>query len=240
MNNKILQDILKNHNSLRENSINLLPSENRLSNLAKEFLSSDMGQRYYFNSPFSTTNGISYSYSGTQYIEEVVNLGENIARKLFNADYVSLYPISGHQANLALLLAYTQPGDSIIVFNPMHGGYPGLDENQLPKHLGLNVHYFPVIKCMPEIIDYEKTKDLIYKVKPKLVIYSSARTIFPINIKEIAEYAHKVGSLFIYDGSHPLGLIAGRMFQDPLNEGADILIGGTQKSFPWTSRWYCC
>jgi len=229
---KTLTDILNNHSALRNNCINLLPSENVISPLAKSFLSSDLGQRYFFKSPFSTSNGISYSYSGTKYIREIVELGENIARKLFNANYVSLYPISGHQANLAILFAFTKPGDNIVVFNTKYGGYPGLDKDKLPKYLNLNVFNLEVDENNTELINYAKSYELIERVKPTLVIYSSAHTIFPIDIKGLSEKSHKVGAKFIYDGSHPFGLIAGGVFQKPLQEGADILIGGTQKSFP--------
>ncbi|NPD46727.1 PLP-dependent transferase [Lentimicrobium sp. S6] len=229
---KILTEILNRHNTLRGNCINLLPSENVISPLAKSFLSSDMGQRYYFKTPFSANNGISYAYSGTDYIEEIVNLGETIAKELFSANYVSLYPVSGHQANLAVLFAFTQPGDSIMVFDTAYGGYPGLDKEKLPKYLNLDVHFIQVDHKEPEIIDYEKTYRLIEEIKPKLVIYSSAHTLFPIDIMGLSNKCHEVNAKFIYDGSHPLGLIAGGVFQKPLLEGADVLIAGTQKSFP--------
>ena len=150
-----LKKIFENHTNLRRNSINLLPSENRLSRFSQSLLSSDMGQRYYFKSPFKINNNISYSYSGTQYIQEIVDIGEQIAKEIFNAKYASLYPISGHQSNLAILLAHTSPNDNIIVFDPSYGGYPGLDKNKLPKYLNLNVYYFPMIKGTDDI-DYEK------------------------------------------------------------------------------------
>jgi len=66
-----------NHSRLRLESINLSPSENILSPFARTLLSSDMGQRYFFKSPFKSSNGISYSYSGTKYIEDIINIGEN-------------------------------------------------------------------------------------------------------------------------------------------------------------------
>jgi glycine hydroxymethyltransferase len=231
MKNTLLR-IYDNHYSLRDNSINLLPSENVISPLAQKFMASDMGQRYYFKDPFVGSNGLSYSYSGTKYIEQIVELGEDIAKKLFCAKYVSLYPVSGHQANLAILFAFTKPGDSIIVFNSQYGGYPGLDKDKLPKYLNLNVHFIQTNIENSELIDYDATYNLIEKVKPKLVIYSSAHTLFPIDIKSLAAKSHEVGAKFIYDGSHPLGLIAGGQFQKPLQEGADVLIAGTQKSFP--------
>jgi glycine hydroxymethyltransferase len=229
---KELLEIIEGHHSLRLHSLNLLPSENVLSPLARKFLASDMSQRYFFKDPFKGENGISYSYSGSKYIERIVDIGEQIAKDLFAAKYVSLYPVSGHQANLAVLLAFTKPGDTIMVFDSKHGGYPGLDKDKLPKYLGLKVIYIQTVEENPELIDYPTTYSLIQKFKPKLVIYSSAHTLFPINIEELTNKSQEVGAKFIYDGSHPLGLIAGGQFQKPLQEGADVLIAGTQKSFP--------
>ncbi|MAJ43840.1 MAG: hypothetical protein CMF96_03720 [Candidatus Marinimicrobia bacterium] len=231
MKNK-LKNIFNNHTKLRQESINLLPSENAISPHARKYLSSDFGQRYYFKAPFSTGSGISYSYSGTDYIEEMVYLGEEITKEIFSASYVSLYPISGHQANLAVLFAFTKPGDSIMVFDTANGGYPGLDKDKLPKYLNLDVHFIQVNPKKPEFIDYEKTYRLIEKIRPKIVIYSSAHTLFPIDVKGLSSKCHEVDAKFIYDGSHPLGLIVGGIFQKPLLEGADVLIAGTQKSFP--------
>jgi glycine hydroxymethyltransferase len=119
-----------------------------------------------------------------------------------------------------------------MVFDSRYGGYPGLDKDKLPKYLNLNVHYIKIEKLNPELIDYQSTYQLMDKIKPKLVIYSSAHTLFPIDIQGLASKSHEVGAKFIYDGSHPLGLIAGGQFQKPLQEGADVFIAGTQKSFP--------
>ena len=83
--------ILDCHNNLRNNSINLLPSENKMSDLATSFLSSDMGNRYFFKDPFGTSNGIKYSYSGSNYINEILEIGENLGRDLFNASYFSRF-----------------------------------------------------------------------------------------------------------------------------------------------------
>ncbi len=81
-------------------------------------------------------------------------------------------------------------------------------------------------------IDIKASKDIIYRERPKLIILGASFILFPHPVKEIAEIAKDVGALTIYDGSHVLGLIAGNSFQDPLREGADILLGSTHKTFP--------
>lgn len=225
-------DTIQKHNTWRNNCINLVPSENVLSPSAKEAIQSDMGQRYYFTNAFKPKRGASYSYRGTKYISEIITIGEKIARELFNASYASLYMLSGHQTNIAILFAFCKKGDTILCYDPASGGYPGLDRSKLPKYLGLNVEYIPVELNMPEIIDTQKTKNIIEDKKPKLLILSSANTLFPFPLKELNEVCKRNKCILVYDASHPLGLIAGNQFQNPISEGADILLGGTQKSFP--------
>ncbi len=227
-----ISSIIKKHEDYRNQCINLSPSDNVISPLAKKAIQSDMGQRYYFANAYSPKKGAFYSYNGTKYIEEILKIGQGLANEIFHAKYVSLYPISGHQANIALLFAFTKHGDTILCHSPSAGGYPGLDRNKLPKYLGLNVKYFPMRDDIPEMINTEKTANLIKKVKPELIIFSSANTLFPIPIKEISTAALKINAKLVYDGSHPLGLIVGNKFQNPLKEGVDVLVGGTQKSFP--------
>lgn len=229
---KHIKNLIDKHNEFRSNCINLMPSENVLSPLARKALQSDMGQRYYFENAYMREEGASYSYRGTKYVKEILETGQKVAQDLFNAEYVSLYPISGHLANIALLFAFTKPGDTIMCIDPLNGGYPGLDKNKLPKYLNLNVRYFPMRDDIPELIDEAKTNDHIHKYKPKLIIFSSANTLFPIHIEGLIESSKKNNTIIIYDASHPLGLIVGNKFQDPLKEGADVLVGGTQKSFP--------
>lgn len=227
-----LKNIITKHENKRKKCINLLPSENVISPAAKDCLSSDMGSRYFFESPYNANSSISYAYRGTEYIEEILNIGRKVACNLFHAEYASLYPISGHMATIALLFAYCKAGDRILTYSPQYGGYPGLDRNKLPKYLGMNVDYIPTIREIPEMVDIDATIELIKIKKPKLIFYSLAHNIFPFDFQEILKVAKEVGAKFIYDGSHPLGLIAGGEFQSPLLEGADFLIGGTQKSFP--------
>jgi glycine hydroxymethyltransferase len=226
------EKLMNDHEDYRNRCLNLTPSENILSPLAKKAIQSDMGQRYFFENAYSPNEGASYSYKGSKYIEKLLDIGHEIANDIFNANYVSLYALSGHQANIALLFAFTKPGDIILCHGPAFGGYPGLDKDKLPKYLSVQVQYFPMMKAIPEMIDVDKTVKLIDQIKPKIIIFSSANTLFPMPIKDIKMAAEKIGSKVVYDGSHPLGLITGNRFQNPLNEGADVLVGGTQKSFP--------
>ena len=229
---KNIISILKKHEAYRNRCINLSPSENVMSPAAKQAIQNDVGNRYYFDTIYSPSEGASYSYAGSKYISEMLIECQQTAKRVFEANYVSVYPISGHLANIGIIFAFTSLNDSIICHSPESGGYPGLDRERLPKYLNINVKYFPMRNDITTMIDIEKTIDLIRQVKPKLVIFSSAHTLFPPNISSLVGICKSINCKIIYDGSHPLGLIAGKEFIDPFKDGADIFVGGTQKSFP--------
>jgi glycine hydroxymethyltransferase len=73
---------------------------------------------------------------------------------------------------------------------------------------------------------------LVKQVKPKLALCGQSVFLFPTPLKPIAEAAHDVGAMVVYDAAHVLGLIAGKQFQDPLREGADVMTGSTHKTLP--------
>ncbi|MEM4808850.1 MAG: serine hydroxymethyltransferase, partial [Candidatus Nezhaarchaeales archaeon] len=81
-------------------------------------------------------------------------------------------------------------------------------------------------------VDVEKTVELILRVKPKLVVLGASLFLFPHPVRELSKTIEEVGGHVVYDGSHVLGLIAGGEFQDPLAEGALVLMGSTHKTFP--------
>ena len=222
--------ILKKHEEYRKNAINLIPSENVMSPAARRAMSSDMGHRYFFKESYNTSSGISYEYHGSKYIEEVYDMSKEFAKKLFRADYVEVFPISGHMSNLSILTAFTHPGDTIMVTDPENGGYPGLAMEKLPKHLGLSVEYIPV--TTEGDINLSELRKRIVQKKIRILFLTYSWTLFPIPLGELSEICEENNCVLVYDASHTLGLIAGGMFQDPLREGADYMVGSTHKTFP--------
>lgn len=201
--------------------VNLIPSENVTSPAVRSLLSSDFGHRYTSPDKF---------YLGTHFIDEMEECGEKLAREVFKSETADLRPLSGHIANLVFLACFTKPKDTILCVSPSDGGYPGISEQNLSGFLGLKVMNFPFSREQMNI-KAEETIDLILQRKPKVVIFGASRFLFPHPIREISEAANEVDAITAYDGSHVLGLIAGKSFQDPLREGASILFGSTHKSF---------
>jgi glycine hydroxymethyltransferase len=187
----------------------------------RQLLTSDLGHRYTARDHF---------YCGTRYQDDIESLARGLAGDLFNAPHVDVRPLSGHIANMALLFAFTKPGDSILSIYPENGGYPGISHVGASKRLELKNLYFPFNERRMRI-EVKQTAQTIIKHKPKLVIFGASMILFPQPVSELKQTAHEAGAIVAYDASHVLGLLAGGQFQDPLREGADILLGSTHKSF---------
>lgn len=161
---------------------------------------------------------------------EAGKITENLGKELFDAKYINVMCPTGHVANILIYTAFCKPGDKVMSLDNDSGGYNGMITGKLPTKLGLEVVPF-IFDIEKMNINEEKSIELILKEKPKLVILGATYFLFPHPIEKIAEAVHSYGGTVAYDASHVLGLIAGKQFQDPLREGADILFGSTMKSF---------
>jgi glycine hydroxymethyltransferase len=219
--NEITSLIQKHEQWRLQDSINLIPSENVTSPQVRSLLASDLGHRY--TSP-------DHFYMGTRFTDEIERAGEELAKKVFGAAIADLRPLSGHIADLIVLASLTKPNDTIICVSAEDGGYPGIWEHGAPGFLQLKTVRFPFLKKNMNI-NLEKAVELIEKKRPRLVIFGASLFLFPHPVKELAKVAREVKAQVCYDGSHVLGLIAGKTFQDPLREGTTLLFGSTHKSF---------
>ncbi len=218
---EILALVKKHENWRGKECLNLIPSENVMSPAARSLLSSELGHRYTARERF---------YMGTKFIDEIEQFGEELAKDLFGAETADLRPLSGHVADMIFAACFSKPGDKLMCVSPEDGGYPGLWHEGLAGLLGLKVAPFPFVKDAMKI-DVGKAEETIIREKPKLIIFGASLITFLHPVKELANIAHEIGACVGFDGSHVLGLIAGRQFQDPLREGAHALFGSTHKSF---------
>lgn len=214
--------IVERHEQWRgRECINLIPSENVMSPQARALLSSELTHRYTSSHKF---------YMGTRFIDEIEQYGEKLAREVFNAETADLRPLSGHIADLIFFANFTKPKDTVICVSEENGGYPGMWRRALPTFLKYKVAAFP-FSTEQRNIKIEEAKELIQHTRPKAVVFGASLLLFPHPVRELAKIAHEIGAYVGYDGSHVMGLIAGKTFQDPLREGADALFGSTHKSF---------
>lgn len=214
--------LVEEHEKWRtQESLNLIPSENTMSPMVRSLLSSDLGHRYTSTDKF---------YMGTRFTDEIQRHGEELARRVFGVETADLRPLSGHIADLIVLASLTKPGDRLLCVSAENGGYPGIWSQGLPSFLQLRVEGFPFLKKDMNL-DAESAMNMIARRKPKIVVFGASLFLFPHPVQKLSEAAREVGAEVVYDGSHVLGLIAGKQFQDPIREGASVLFGSTHKSF---------
>ena len=190
------------------------------STAVRRILGSDLGHRYTAPDHF---------YLGCKFTDQIEDTARCLVREVFSSEWADVRPLSGHIADMTLLSAFAQRGDKIMTIGTEYGGYPGTSEVGYPRILGLvNVH-FPFDKDTWNI-QIEKTIELITDEAPKLVILGASYLLFPHPVRELAKVCRESGAMLAYDGSHVMGLIAGGAFQQPLKEGARVLVGSTHKS----------
>ena len=223
---------LQKHNKWFENSIPLIASENVPSPAVREAIISDFGNRYAEGWPGERV------YAGCTYIDEVEVQCMDLAKRLFNAEFADVRPISGVVANLAIYSAFSNPGDVMIAPSIPAGGHISHGKKEHSGTAGL-VHglEIEVFAFDPEEmnIDVEKTKAKIQELDkqgklPKIAMFGGSVFLFPHPVKELADFLKGYNIHINYDAAHVAGLIAGDQFQDPLREGVDTMTMSTHKT----------
>jgi len=223
---------LQKHNKWFENSIPLIASENVPSPAVREAIISDFGNRYAEGWPGERV------YAGCTYIDKVEVQCMDLAKRLFNAEFADVRPISGVVANLAIYSAFSNPGDVMIAPSIPAGGHisHGKKEHSGTAGLvhGLEIEFFAFD---PEEmnIDVEKTKAKVQELDkqgklPKIAMFGGSVFLFPHPVKELADFLKGYNMHINYDAAHVAGLIAGGQFQDPLREGVDTMTMSTHKT----------
>ena len=220
----IRKQAMKN-NEFFANSLPMIASENVLSPMCREMLISDFHGRYAEGTP-----GHRY-YEGCNFFDNVERKAIELAEKLFDCTYADVRPTAGTTANLAILKALMKPGETATVLDLANGAHISFGKWGAAGVRSINLISYP-FNDEEMNIDVDGAVKLIKRVKPKLALNGRSVFLFPSPIKEIAEAAHEVGAYLVYDAAHVLGLIAGKQFQDPLREGADVVSGSTHKTLP--------
>ncbi len=218
--------LVEKHNSWRGSEcINLIASENVTSPLVDAVYLSDAMHRYAEGMPFKRF------YQGTKFIDEIEVYACNLMSKLFGAEYVDLRPVSGTTANGAVFTALGEPGDTTMITPLQGGGHVSHSEYGIMGALGLRP--IPLPFDNEEVnIDPDAAAKEIRRVKPRFIVLGASLFLFPHPVREIKEAAEEVGARVVFDAAHVLGLIAGRTYPNPLEDGADVVTASTHKTFP--------
>jgi glycine hydroxymethyltransferase len=238
MSREVLEKIVeleRRHIEWRSNCLNMIAAENIASPSVRNRLPTDFGCRYVNTvGPALATNWATYEegkvYEGLDHIVEVEKICQKLLQQLFRAKYADYRPLSGSAAILGNWAALTDVGDVIVTTDIESGGHgEGWDDAAIL--MGRKIEHWP-FDSKEFTIDLEAAKKKIKRIKPKLLVFGASRILFPAPIRELKDVADNVGAYCTYDGSHVLGLIAGRRFQDPLREGVITLFGSIHKTFP--------
>jgi len=193
----------------QEEGIELIASENFVSKQVMEAAGSVLTNKYAEGLP-----GKRY-YGGCEVVDEVETIAIQRAKQLFNAEWVNVQPHSGAQANAAVFLAVLQPGDKILGFDLAHGGHltHGSPVNFSGK---LYQPLFYGVDRETGLINYKQLEETALKERPKVIICGASAYSRDWDYAFIRKVADEIGALVVADISHPAGLIARGLLNNPL------------------------
>jgi glycine hydroxymethyltransferase len=219
---KVIFDLIEKEKQRQENGIELIASENFTSLQVMKAQGTVLTNKYAEGLP-----GKRY-YGGCEVVDEIEQLAIDRAKELFDAEWANVQPHSGAQANAAVMLAVIKPGDKILGFDLSHGGHltHGSPVNFSGK---LYQPSFYGVEEATGKIDFDKVIETAKREKPKLIICGASAYSRDWDYKKLREAADAVGALLLADISHPAGLIARGLLNDPM-EHCHIVTTTTHKT----------
>jgi glycine hydroxymethyltransferase len=217
---------LKNQDQWRgTETVNMIASENMMSKAAQQLIVSDFEHRY--------AEGLigERGYQGQKFQDEIEQIAVDLTKELFGTDFADVRCPTATTLNLAIFLGLAKANHDYYSLTVPSGAHISFRKFGGAGCRGLNIHDIPYDNDNFNI-DVEKFTEEILTVKPRLITLGGSVYLFPHPVKEIAAVCKEAGTILHYDGSHVLGLIAGGEFQQPMAEGADVMIGSTHKTFP--------
>ncbi len=220
-----IREYAKKNNQMFKESIPLIASENVMSPLAMEMLLTDFGHRYAEGLPHHRY------YQGNYYVDLMEDKVNELGKKLFNVPQVDPRPVSGTNANMAVIFGLTKPGENVTAPDLSGGGHISAAKFGALGFRGLNIVNYPFNEDTMSI-DPDGAIKVLKEEKPKLALFGQSVFLFPVPLRDMRDAFQEIGCRVWYDAAHVIGLIAGKQFQDPLHEGADVMTGSTHKTLP--------
>ena len=206
---KIIFDLIKDEEERQSLGIELIASENFVSDQVMKAMGSVLTNKYAEGYP-----GHRY-YGGCQIVDQTEQIAIDRAKALYNAEYANVQPHSGAQANMAVLLACLNAGDTFMGLDLAHGGH--LSHGSPVNSSGILYH--PVAYSVEKetgLINYDKMEEVALRERPKLIIAGASAYSRDWDYKRMREIADKIGALLMADIAHPAGLIARGLLNDPI------------------------
>jgi glycine hydroxymethyltransferase len=217
-----IADLLREEARREATGLELIPSENLVSEAVLEAMGSIFTNKYAEGYP-----GKRY-YGGCEYADQVEQLAIDRAKQLFGAEHANVQAHSGTSANVAVYMSALQPGDTVLGMNLAHGGH--LTHGH-PLNFSGRMYKFVAygVKKEDELIDYDELDRLAHENKPKMIVAGASAYSRIIDFKRISETARSVGSLFFVDMAHIAGLVAAGIHSSPVPH-ADFVSTTTHKT----------
>ena len=206
---KEIFDLIENEKERQLNGLELIASENFVSDQVMEAAGSVLTNKYAEGYPNKRY------YGGCEIVDIVEQLAIDRAKELYGAAYVNVQPHSGSQANTAVFAACLQPGDSILGFDLSHGGH--LTHGSPVNFSGklYQPHFYGVDK-ETGVLNYDTIQEIALEVRPKMIIAGASAYSRDIDFERFRKIADSVDALLLADISHPSGMIAKGILNDPL------------------------
>lgn len=227
-----LEDVLSlldRNEQLAARTLNMVPSENSMSTLAKLPLILDAYHRYFFNDREASNE---WNFRGSQEIAQLeTQLTLVLLRELTTASCVNLRPLSGLSGMTLVLAALGGPsGSTILTVHPDQGGHYATAS--IAARLGLRTCFMHGPDA--HTIDYDAVATTLRMERPRLVYVDQSNCLFPLDVQRLVEVVRSVApdTLVPVDASHWMGLVLGQQFLNPLALGADSFGGSMHKTFP--------
>ena len=218
----LIFDLIEKERQRQMNGIELIASENFVSQQVLEAMGSVMTNKYAEGYP-----GARY-YGGCEIVDQSEQIAIDRLREMFGAEYANVQPHSGAQANMAVFLAVLKPGDTFMGLDLAHGGH--LSHGSPVNSSG--ILYRPVSYGVNEetgLIDYDMMEEIALREKPKMIIGGASAYSREWDYERMRAVADAVGAIFIVDMAHPAGLIAAGLLKNPLRH-AHIVTSTTHKT----------
>lgn len=215
-------DLIEQEHQRQQKGIELIASENFVSDQVMQAMGSCMTNKYAEGYP-----GKRY-YGGCEVVDKSENLAIERIKKLFDAEYANVQPHSGAQANMAVLFTCLKPGDTFMGLNLDHGGHlshgsPVNSSGTLYHPIGYNV------SKETGMVDYDEMEQLARQHKPKLIIAGGSAYCREWDYARFRKVADEIGAIFMVDMAHPAGLIAAGLLDNPVKY-AHIVTSTTHKT----------
>lgn len=206
---ELIFELIKAEEQRQLNGLELIASENFVSNQVMEATGSALTNKYAEGYP-----GKRY-YGGCEIVDKVEQIAIDRAKVLFGAEYANVQPHSGSQANTAVFAACLKPGDKFLGFDLSHGGH--LTHGSTVNFSGKL--YDPVFYGVDKstgMLNYDIIEEIAVREQPKMILAGASAYSREIDYKRFREIADKIGAILFADIAHPAGMIAKGILSDPI------------------------